>query len=39
LSSPADDGYVLERLFKDDVNIAMHVVGISYPPQVQPICV
>ena len=39
LGAPAYDGDVLEGFLEDDVDVAVHVVGVGYPPQVQPVCV
>ena len=37
LSSPAKDGQVLERFLEDDVDAAVHLVGVCDPPEVHPV--
>jgi hypothetical protein len=37
LSSPAEDGNILQGLLEDDIDATMHLVGICDPPEIEPV--
>lgn len=37
LGAPSDDWDILQRFFEDNIDVAMHVVGVCNPPQVKPV--
>jgi len=37
--SLAENGDVFDGFFEDDVEVAVEVGGVGYPPEVEPVCV
>lgn len=37
LAAPSDDRNIFQRFLENDIDVAMHIIGVRDPPQVQPV--